>query len=347
MSDPSDYTQVSVAGTDYFLRNAANCGPVVGYRHDVARDVWRSLRPGPRPRHCGNLAAFAHGADIHVLNVADVPGGGISMSIHHTASGSWEALDTVSLDPCVVMGLATGILCTRRGEESLPLRYSWFDYQASRWRDGSVDLGVANTGERVQPVTVGGRALALSTVWPPDFSVGGTMTLVTFDPSTGQRLSSTSREMSVDALQAAEGGNLQAAGPGYVYLGPRSFTSSTKEADLVDLRTGQWSTLQMPVQGATQRSDADWVADYYGDDAAGYVVANDYLYDPGARRWLAVPTTGIAPPDRDSESDSLMTRAGPRQQCTWTGTRECWALDIGSLEGVSTELEASELPVPR
>lgn len=343
MDDPSDYTQVSVAGNDYFLRAAKDCGRVVGYRHDVGRDVWRSIRPAPRRSVCSSFSVITGGSDIYVLQYADPPKSTMATSIYHTTSGTWEILRPVAIDSCLPMGLTSGILCSRPGEESLPLRYSFFDYSSERWREGSVDLGVANTGEQVEPVTVAGRPLAMSTVWPADYSIGGTLTLVTFDPATGERVLSTGRELSSDALQAADG-NVQVAAPGYAYIGPRSGGSMTTQADLLDLRTGVWAPLKLPVQGATRVSDAEWVFDYYGAEAAGYAAANGYLYEPATQRWLAVPTDGVAPPDVDAESQESMTRAGPTQQCTWGSRHQCWALDIDSLGSISSELDPSELP---
>lgn len=345
--DASDHLQVSASGGDYFLKASGACGRVVGYRHDLATDVWHAIRPGPVPSRgtCYGDSAFAHGAEIYVPGREDPPDSGMTMSVYHTATQSWTVGPRVAMDACALVGLTTGILCSRRGEETLPLRYSFFDYETARWQDGSVDLGVANTGERVEPVTVDGRSLALVTVWP-DFTRDGTMTLVTFDPATGKRVLSMSKELSRDTLQTIQG-NAQAAEPGYVFIGPGSPAASAGEADLLDLRTGVWTTLRLPVQGANPTSAADWVADYFGAETAGYVVANGYLYHPATQRWFAVPWDGVPPPELESESQEVMTRAGPRQRCEWAGDHECWALGIGSLEEISRELDATELPTPR
>jgi hypothetical protein len=325
------WTQLSVGRTDYFLQ-VKGCR-VLGYSHERARDIWRSLPEGPRQKSgaCELFAAFAHGASLYtVFERSD--GEQVALSVFDTGTRAWQALPwPIGATRGRVTGLDVGILFSRiRTDSSLPLEYSFFEYSTRRWRQGSVDLGVANTGEDVEAVTVAGRSLALFTVWPL-FDRPGTLTITTFDPLRSQVVVQTSKEFSVDALQAAQG-NLQVAAPGIAYIGPWKQSSAATEGTLLDLRTGDWSTLQLRVQTDDARSSADWVFDFYGNEAASFVVANEFLYEPSTQLWFAVPDDGVTPPDRKAvDDDESFTRAGPQQRCSMLDAHPCWALDVGSL----------------
>ena len=336
--------KASVGAHDYFFRTR-DCR-VQGYRHDTASDTWHALPPGPRRlgASCELYQVIAHGSDLYA--VFDAPRGGTAaLAAFDTRTRTWTELPWAGgVLHGQVAGLDTGILVWLH-TGSRPLDYHFFSYTSGTWRTGSFDPGVqANQSDSVEPVTVAGRPLLLLTSWP-NSDLPGTVTFTTFDPLTGEIVVQASRELSFDAMQAASQ-NEQVAAPGIVYVGPSTYQSTARQGALLDLLTGEWSTLQLPVQAGDPYSVADWVFPFFGAEAAPYVEANGFLYEPATQQWFAVPDAGVAPPDLESD-EQVFFPAGPRQMCSTVRPGTCLAPDVGSPAQLRRPLEGSELPRPR
>ncbi|MGC3953528.1 MAG: hypothetical protein QM804_04630 [Propionicimonas sp.] len=351
--DVSQFTPTVAANGVYLVSEQPSCRRPTVHRYDPASDRWSGLPSPNLPWSKCFLSLATHGDDLYLL--AAKSGTEVVPYLfwrYRAATGEWDELPVPRQGHGDIVRLAAGWLLVDRILDSdgdlTGVEYEYFDYATGRWSEGELsDPGMLRAAENrsYRPVTVEGRSLLLFELWPGDWTEAGEVTLVTWDPATNQQVLRTSHEVTAELLQTTIR-MLQLAEPGIAYLGSYGWGSDS-EALVVDLRDGRWSSVVLPISPGPledrYHSDASWANGYFGEAAAGYLVANSYLFNPATGRWLAVPWRGL-PPSATEVGGNHLARIAPDVSCVSGGSsRECWKLTVEPLERIAAEVTTAQI----
>ncbi|MEN0070178.1 MAG: hypothetical protein AAGC63_04120 [Propionicimonas sp.] len=369
------YASATLDGSDYYIAEPSedeSCPPLRGYRYQRAAGAWEELTISQELTgdfcQVGGVYAGQDAVYVRLVGRTGTPDDSHATTrliAFRPATGSWERMpdfpgEAARYEYGQCVGLATGIFCYAYdiGDGSFPGDYAVFDFAAGSWRLGrSADLAALTLDNRLDfsGVSVDGRALVLVVDYRDPLGTGqGEATVSLLDPESGAVTLRTSHELR-DAPR-------QVAAPGIVYFGPETVLAEGSEATLLDLRSGRWWSLEVP--GSSPRPaetlelyrhprSAEWASRVYGDEVAGYLVIRDYLYDPTADRWLALPVIDVSPPwleltreeadaDEGDPFDELWIGTSPRQ-CAWQELGPCHELQALPLDRLAQPLTHAEV----
>ncbi|MGC3953530.1 MAG: DUF3040 domain-containing protein [Propionicimonas sp.] len=357
--DVENWTAAPAEQGTYFAPQGGDCRQRTLRHYDATTDRWSELPPLSLPWRKCVAQPVAGGGDLYLLageSEFELDGGPElwqRLWRYRPASGEWQELSLPELSEATLLPLRAGILLLESvrdaNDDVVGMNYGYFDYATAGWSEGEVNASAAmvRAANRASfgPVSVEGRSVVLFQDWP-DQPSDTAVTLTTWDPATNRQLVQTSQELSQRQRESVDR-SVEVAEPGIGYLGPSD--SGLTDWLLVDLRDGVWSTLEVPkFEGPLREqypSEAAWAQRYFGDELAGYLNVEEYLYNPTTGRWLAVPWHEGSPPTRLAESDSPTTSVTPAVVCEVGGgpPRNCWKLTVQPLESIVAEITPAQI----
>jgi len=355
--DATRYAQVAIDDAVYLLAGVSRQGAcsLNAYRYRPGPDLWTQLADGPeRPRAtCDSTRAFVSGSRIYLTVDADEsapPADRMEFYSYDTDDDEWATPQRPAPQggtTCTPVGLPSGIFCLDdvAAPTAAPATFQYFDFATRAWTPGEAQLAGGQTRQSVSAHSV--RVKGLDQVVLDARLPGGGIALALWDPVAkrlGEQTSHGGTVVELGTAQVTSAGSVFFAPPADpLAVGINGNDPRATTALLVDLASKRWASVEVPhpkspLTTATP-SSAEWALPFYGSSAAGYVLVNGYLYEPGAGRWLAVPRL----PDAETAPSASHAWVGGALLCRTSSPLNCWGLSAGPLARLAGQIDPTAI----